>query len=30
MAQTIHPHYEPHRAAMEAAIRQRLDLADAM
>lgn len=30
MAEIIHPFYESHRGAMEAAIRQRLDLADAM
>ena len=30
MAETIHPFYEAHRAAMEAAMRQRLDLAEAM
>jgi len=30
MAESIHPFYESHRGAMEAALRQRLDLADAM
>ena len=30
MAETIHPFYEQHRGAMEAAMRQRLDLAEAM
>lgn len=30
MADIIHPFYEAHRAAMETAMRQRLDLADAM
>jgi hypothetical protein len=30
MAETIHPFYEAHRGAMEAAMRQRLDLAEAM
>jgi hypothetical protein len=30
MAEIIHPYYEGHRAAMEAAMRQRLDLAEAM
>jgi len=30
MAETIHPFYESHRAAMEAAMRHRLDLAEAM
>jgi hypothetical protein len=30
MAETIHPFYEAHRAAMEAAMRHRLDLAGAM
>jgi hypothetical protein len=30
MADIMHPFYEAHRAAMEAAMRQRLDLADAM
>jgi len=30
MAETIHPFYESHRGAMEAAMRQRLDLAEAM
>jgi hypothetical protein len=30
MADIIHPFYEAHRAAMESAMRQRLDLADAM
>jgi hypothetical protein len=30
MAEIIHPFYEAHRSAMEAAMRQRLDLADAM
>ncbi|QAU48058.1 L-2-amino-thiazoline-4-carboxylic acid hydrolase [Bradyrhizobium guangzhouense] len=30
MAQTIHPFYEAHRDAMEAAMRQRLDLAEPM
>ncbi|WP_174436223.1 L-2-amino-thiazoline-4-carboxylic acid hydrolase [Azospirillum brasilense] len=30
MARTIHPFYEEHREAMEAAMRQRLDLAEAM
>ncbi len=30
MAETIHPFYELHRGAMEAAMRQRLDLAEAM
>ncbi|QCO13891.1 hypothetical protein D3869_00800 [Azospirillum brasilense] len=30
MAGTIHPFYEEHREAMEAAMRQRLDLAEAM
>lgn len=28
MAESIHPYYETHRAAMEAAMRQRLDLAE--
>ena len=30
MAESIHPFYESHRAAMEAAMRHRLDLAEAM
>lgn len=30
MAETIHPFYEQHRGAMEAAMRHRLDLAEAM
>src|SRR6202161_865304 len=30
MAEIIHPFYESHRGAMEAALRQRLDLAEAM
>lgn len=30
MAETIHPFYESHRVAMEAAMRRRLDLAEAM
>jgi L-2-amino-thiazoline-4-carboxylic acid hydrolase-like protein len=30
MAETIHPFYEQHRGAMEAAMRQRLDLAETM
>ncbi|MCK1479839.1 L-2-amino-thiazoline-4-carboxylic acid hydrolase [Bradyrhizobium sp. 197] len=30
MAENMHPFYETHRSAMEAAMRQRLDLADAM
>ena len=30
MAETVHPFYESHRPAMEAAMRQRLDLAEAM
>ena len=30
MAEIIHPFYEMHRGAMEAAMRQRLDLAEAM
>lgn len=30
MAEIVHPFYESHRAAMEAAMRQRLDLAEAM
>ena len=30
MAETIHPYYESHRGAMEAAMRHRLDLAEAM
>jgi len=30
MAETVHPFYEQHRGAMEAAMRQRLDLAEAM
>jgi len=30
MAETIHPFYEEHRGAMEAAMRHRLDLAEAM
>jgi hypothetical protein len=30
MAETVHPFYEAHRGAMEAAMRQRLDLAEAM
>lgn len=30
MAETVHPFYESHRGAMEAAMRQRLDLAEAM
>ncbi|MBR0844791.1 L-2-amino-thiazoline-4-carboxylic acid hydrolase [Bradyrhizobium liaoningense] len=30
MAETVHPFYEPHRGAMEAAMRHRLDLAEAM
>lgn len=30
MAETIHPFYEAHRGAMEAAMRHRLDLAEAM
>lgn len=30
MAESIHPFYESHRAAMEAAMRQRLDLAEPM
>ncbi|NUB12889.1 hypothetical protein GAY28_09305 [Azospirillum brasilense] len=30
MARTIHPFYEDHRGAMEAAMRQRLELAEAM
>ena len=30
MAETIHPFYESHRGAMEAAMRLRLDLAEAM
>src|SRR5246127_5155275 len=30
MAEIIHPFYESHRSAMEAAMRQRLDLAEAM
>lgn len=30
MAETAHPFYESHRGAMEAAMRQRLDLAEAM
>jgi hypothetical protein len=30
MAESIHPFYEAHRGAMEAAMRQRLDLAEAM
>ena len=30
MAAIIHPFYEAHRGAMEAAMRQRLDLAEAM
>ena len=30
MAESIHPFYEQHRGAMEAAMRLRLDLAEAM
>ncbi|MGY8711971.1 L-2-amino-thiazoline-4-carboxylic acid hydrolase [Bradyrhizobium sp. 18BD] len=30
MAETVHPFYEAHRGAMEAAMRQRIDLAEAM
>lgn len=30
MAETLHPFYEQHRGAMEAAMRERLDLAEAM
>jgi hypothetical protein len=30
MAETIHPFYESHRGAMEAAMRHRFDLAEAM
>jgi len=30
MAETVHPFYEKHRGAMEAAMRRRLDLAEAM
>jgi len=30
MAETIHPFYEQHRGAMEAAVRQRVDLAETM
>jgi hypothetical protein len=30
MAETIHPFYESHRGAMKAAMRDRLDLAEAM
>ncbi|UKJ72716.1 L-2-amino-thiazoline-4-carboxylic acid hydrolase [Azospirillum brasilense] len=30
MAETVHPFYEDHRSAMEAAMRHRLDLAEAM
>ena len=30
MAETIHPFYEQHRGAMEAAMRERLDLAETM
>ena len=30
MTETIHPFYEAHRGAMKAAMRQRLDLAEAM
>ena len=30
MAEIIHPYYESHRGAMEAAMRHRLDLAEAM
>ena len=30
MAEMIHPFYEAHRSVMEAAMHQRLDLADAM
>ena len=30
MAEIIHPFYESHRGAMEAAMRHRLDLAEAM
>ena len=30
MSETIHPYYESHRGAMEAAMRHRLDLAEAM
>ncbi len=30
MPEAIHPFYELHRGAMEAAMRQRLDLAEAM
>src|SRR3569832_618123 len=30
MAETIHPFYKQHRGAMEAAMRQRLDLAETM
>jgi hypothetical protein len=30
MAETVHPFYESHRGAMEAALRHRLDLAEAM
>jgi hypothetical protein len=30
MAQIVHPFYESHRGAMEAAMRHRLDLAEAM
>lgn len=30
MAETVHPFYEQHRASMEAAMRHRLDLAEAM
>ncbi|QCO01464.1 L-2-amino-thiazoline-4-carboxylic acid hydrolase [Azospirillum argentinense] len=30
MVETVHPFYEDHRGAMEAAMRQRLDLAEAM
>lgn len=30
MAEIIHPFYEAHRGAMEAAMRDRLDLAEAM
>ena len=30
MAETIHPYYESHRGAMEAAMRHRLDLAETM
>ena len=30
MAENMHPFYEAYRSAMEAAMRQRLDLADAM